>query len=195
MGKTERNILRGLFSLFVLLLFLFTFLKIRERFLKETSIYIFLTKQQDNQTYIIPVQRKIGYYRKNIENKIKFAIKELIKGPTQEEKKEGFSTSLNENIVLLNVSLDGDIVNLDFSKEVEEGGGTLLMETRIAQIVYTVTQFEGIRKVRFLIEGKNIDYFSGEGITIVEKPVSRGDLKEFDIKIIEEGKNERGNTS
>jgi spore germination protein GerM len=187
MGKTERNIIRGLFALFVLLLFFFGFLKVREKFLKEMSVYIFLAKQEDSQTYIIPVQRKIGYYGRNIENKIGSAIKELIKGPTEEEKKEGFSTSLNENTRLLNVSLENDTVNLDFSREVEEGGGTLLMETRIAQIVYTATQFEGIKKVRFLIEGKNINYFSGEGITIVEKPVSRDDLKEFEIKIMEEG--------
>jgi spore germination protein GerM len=143
----------------------------------------------------MPVQRKIGFYGKSIQNKVESAIKELIKGPTEEEKKEGFSTSLNENTRLLNVSIEGDTVNLDFSKEVEEGGGTLLMESRIAQIVYTATQFEGIKKVRFLIEGKNIDYFSGEGITIVEKPIGREDLAEFDIKIIEEGKNEKGNTS
>jgi spore germination protein GerM len=196
MGKGERNTAIGLFALFILLLLFFGFLKVKEKILKETSVYIFLTKQENNQTLIMPVQRKIGFYGKSIQNKVESAIKELIKGPTEEEKKEGFSTSLNENTRLLNVSIEGDTVNLDFSKEVEEGGGTLLMESRIAQIVYTATQFEGIKKVRFLIEGKNIDYFSGEGITIVEKPIGREDLSEFDIKIIEEeGKNEKGNTS
>jgi spore germination protein GerM len=194
MKKIERNIEIGLLLLFILLLSFLGFLKVRGKFLKEISVYIFLTKQENNQTYIIPVQRKIGYYGKNIENKISSAIKELIKGPTEEEKKEGFSTLVNEDIRLLNVSLENDTVNLDFSKEVEKGGGTLLMETRIAQIVYTATQFEGIKKVRFLIEGKNIDYFSGEGITIVEKPIGREDLKEFEIKIIEEGKNEKRDT-
>ncbi len=186
MKKSERNFLIGLFILFILLLLVFGFLKGIGKFLKETSIYIFLTKQENENTLIIPVPRKIGYHRENIENKIERAIKELIKGPTEEEKNEGFSTALNENTRLLNVKIENDTVNLDFSKEVEEGGGTLLMETRIAQIVYTATQFEGIKKVRFLIEGKNIDYFSGEGITIVEKPISRKDLEEFDIKIIEE---------
>lgn len=195
MKKNEKFILIGLFSFFILLLLFLVFLKIKEKFLKETSIYVFLTKQEEEQTFIIPVRRNIGFYRNKIEKKIEYAIRELIKGPTEQEKKEGFSTYLNENTRLLNVSIEDNIVNLNFSKEVEEGGGTLVMEARIAQIVYTATQFPEIEKVRFLIEGKTIKYFSGEGITIVEKPVSRDDLKEFDIKIIEEEKNEKRNPS
>jgi spore germination protein GerM len=165
-----------------------------EKFTQKTTVYVFFVKQENDRTIIQPVKRKIKYYGR-IENKIETAMKELLKGPTEEEKKNGFSTSLNENTRILNLSIEGDTVNLDFSKDVEEGGGTLLMETRIAQIVYTSTQFPGIERVRFLIEGKTINYFSGEGITIVEKPISREDLKEFEIEIIEEEQNEKGNTS
>ncbi|MCM8803670.1 MAG: GerMN domain-containing protein [Candidatus Omnitrophica bacterium] len=195
MKKSEKFVLIGLFYFFILLLFFLVFLKVKEKFLKQTSIYIFLTKQEGDQTFIVPLQRNINFYKKKLENKIEYAILELIKGPTEEEKGKGFSTSLNENTKLLNVSVEDNIVNLNFSKEVEEGGGTLAMETRIAQIVYTATQFPTIKKVRFLIEGKTIEYFSGEGITIVEKPVSRDDLKEFDIKIIEEERNEKRDSS
>ncbi len=183
----ERNVLLILLSVFILLVLFLGVLKIKERILKETVVYIFLVQQNDNNVYLVPVKRKISYYGK-IENRIENTLKELLKGPTEEEKKNGFSTSLNENVRILNVKMEEDTVNLDFSKEVEEGGGTSLMETRIAQIVCTATQFPEVKKVRFLIEGKTIEYFSGEGITIVEKPVSRDDLKEFEIKIIEEGR-------
>ncbi|MCM8772997.1 MAG: GerMN domain-containing protein [Candidatus Omnitrophica bacterium] len=183
--KKEKNILFFLFFLFVFLILFLLFLKIKGYFIKESKVYIYLTHQND-QTYLVPVVRKIKYTKK-IEEKIKNAINELFKGPTEEEKEAGLSTSLNEDSKLLNVSIEKDTVNLDFSENIEEGGGTSLMETRIAQIVYTATQFPEIKKVRFLIEGKTINYFSGEGITIVEKPVSREDLKEFDIKIKEGG--------
>ncbi len=194
MKRYERFIIIGLVSFLILILIFLFFLKVRNIFLKQTGVYIYLTQQRDNQTFIIPVRREVKYYKK-VESKIFSAMKELLKGPSEEEKKAGISTSLNENTRLLEVKVEGDTVNLDFSREVEEGGGTILMETRIAQIVCTATQFPEIEKVRFLIEGKTINYFSGEGITIVEKPVSREDLKEFDIKIIEEDKNEERNSS
>jgi len=194
MGKKQKVVIYILLSLFILLLFLLGAWEVIEKFTQKTTVYVFFVKQENDRTIIQPVKRKIKYYGR-IENKIETAIKELLKGPTEEEKKNGFSTSLNENTRILNLSIEGDTVNLDFSKDVEEGGGTLLMETRIAQIVYTSTQFPGIERVRFLIEGKTINYFSGEGITIVEKPISREDLKEFEIEIIEEEQNEKGNTS
>jgi spore germination protein GerM len=194
MGKKQKVIIYILLSLFILLLFLLGAWEVIEKFTQKTTVYVFFVKQENDRTIIQPVKRKIKYYGR-IENKIETAMKELLKGPTEEEKKNGFSTSLNENTRILNLSIEGDTVNLDFSKDVEEGGGTLLMETRIAQIVYTSTQFPGIERVRFLIEGKTINYFSGEGITIVEKPISREDLKEFEIEIIEEEQNEKGNTS
>lgn len=195
MERREKIVISVLFSFLVLIFLFFAFLKIREKILGEIKVYIFLTKQENNESIIVPVERKVKCYGNRIEDKIKASMRELLKGPTEEEKKDGLSTSLNEKTNLYNVEIEGDVVNLDFSKDVEEGGGTLLMETRIAQIVYTATQFPEIKKVRFLIEGKPINYFSGEGITIVEKPIGRDDLKEFEIKIIEEGKNEEGNSS
>ncbi|HOK56977.1 MAG TPA: GerMN domain-containing protein [bacterium] len=194
MEKKEKIVIYVLFSIFILLLLLLGTWEIIEKFTQKTNVYIFLVKQEKDKTIVKPVIRKIKYYR-GIENKIENTMRELIKGPTEEEKKNGFSTSLNENTRILDLKIEGDTLNLNFSKEVEEGGGTLLMETRIAQIVYTGTQFPEIEKIRFLIEGNTIKYFSGEGITIVEKPVSRDDLKEFEIEIIEEGKNEKRNSS
>lgn len=194
MEKKEKFVIYVLLSIFIFLIFFMIVLKISEKFTQKTIVYIFLVRQENNKILVQPVKRKIKYYGR-LENKIENTIKELIKGPTEEEKRNGFSTSLNENTKILNLNIEGDILNLNFSKDVEEGGGTLLMETRIAQIVYTGTQFPGIQRVRFLIEGNTIKYFSGEGITIVEKPVSRDDLKECEIEIIEEEKNEKRNTS
>ncbi|MCM8784767.1 MAG: GerMN domain-containing protein [Candidatus Omnitrophica bacterium] len=186
MGKKEKIVIYILFSIFIVLVIILGLWKISEKFAEKTNIYIFLTRQENNKIIVEPVKRKIIYYGR-IENKIENAMNELIKGPTEEEKESGFFTCLNRNTKILYVNIEGDTLNLDFSKEVEEGGGTSLMEARIAQIVCTGTQFPEIKKVRFLIEGKPIKYFSGEGITIVEKPIGRDDLKEFDIEIIEEG--------
>ncbi len=187
MGKKEKIIIYILLSIFIILFFALGFWEISEKFTEQTSVYIFLIRQENNKIIVEPVKRKIKYYNK-IEKRIENTMKELIKGPTEDEKEKGFYTCLNGNTKILNLNIEGDTLNLNFSKEVEEGGGTLLMEARIAQIVCTATQFPEIQKVRFLIEGEPKKYFSGEGITIIEKPVSREDLKEFNIEITEEGK-------
>jgi len=47
-----------------------------------------------------------------------------------------------------------------------------MLEARLYQVVYTATQFEGIKGVRFLIEGKSKSVFSAEGLSI-RKPLTR----------------------
>lgn len=186
MEKKKKIFLYFLTGIFLLLILFLGFLKIKEKFLKSGVVYIYLSLYKNNTPWLIPVERKISYYG-DIEEKIKAVVEELIKGPTEEEKENGFSTCVPENVKILDVRVNKKekIVYLDFSKEIEQGGGTLLMEARIAQIVYTATQFPEIESVRFLIEGKTIDYFSGEGITIVEHPIKREDLKEFEINVKE----------
>ena len=73
--------------------------------------------------------------------------------------------------------MEEDTVLLNFSKQIDEGGGTETMLARLRQIVYTATQFSGVNKVRFLIDGQPIKYFSSEGLTEVEHPIGRADLE------------------
>jgi spore germination protein GerM len=51
------------------------------------------------------------------------------------------------------------------------GTGTLL---RLAQVVYTLTQFPGVASVQFLREGQRLDLF-GEGLAL-NRPLTRQDL-------------------
>lgn len=178
----EKKVLIFLFAILALLLFSFLSLKVRNIIVERTTVSIYLVKNENGNIYLIPVYRKIENYKK-IESKIKKTLEELIKGPNELEKKENIFSCLNENTKIIDLKLEDGILNINFTKEVEEGGGTQTMETRIAQIVYTATQFPEIEKVRFLIEGKTINYFSGEGITIVEKPIGREDLNELEIKL------------
>ncbi|MDJ0665270.1 MAG: Gmad2 immunoglobulin-like domain-containing protein [Acidimicrobiia bacterium] len=71
-------------------------------------------------------------------------------------------------------SLDGNVLQVDLPAEFEAGGGSMLMITRLAQVVFTATQFDGIDSVLFLIEGEVVDVFSGEGI-VLDGPQTRMD--------------------
>lgn len=187
MKKNEKIILGILVGIFLLMILFLGFLKIKERFLKKNTVYIYFPNQKIEEHKLVPIEREISYYG-DITKKVKETIEQLIEGPNIDEKQNGFFTCIPPETRILNINLDkgNRILYIDFSKEIEQGGGTLSMETRIAQIVYTATQFPEVESVRFLIEGKMVDYFSGEGITIVEHPIKREHLKEFEVSTKEE---------
>ncbi|HEV3473489.1 MAG TPA: Gmad2 immunoglobulin-like domain-containing protein [Actinomycetota bacterium] len=82
-------------------------------------------------------------------------------GPFQEA---GDTTAIPDGTELLHVARDGSVLEVDLSDDFEAGGGSLSMQMRVAQIVYTGTQFEGIESVRILIEGGRVDAIGGEGV-------------------------------
>jgi len=178
MKKSEKVIIFSLIGIFILMVGFLLYIKNRSKIISATTGYIYLLTHTENNVYIVPVVRKIPYRRK-LEKKVRFLIEKLIEGPTPEEKARGLSTAIPSGVKLLNVRIERNVVYLDFNEEIEKGGGTLTMEGRLAQIVYTATQFPEIEKVRFLIGGKFIKYFSGEGITEVENPVDRKTFSEF----------------
>ena len=59
------------------------------------------------------------------------------------------------------------------------------MFTRLAQVVFTLTQFPSVDGVRFKLDGKLIDTLGGEGI-IVDEPVGREDYEDMSPAILVE---------
>jgi len=173
MRRNERIVIYGLLGLLVVMVLSFFFIKEKIIIFGERSASVFfLQYEEETKTnYLVPVKRAIP--RGNIEEKIKAAIDELLKGPDEKEKADGLNTAMPEGATLIDVKVEGDIAFLNFSKEIEQGGGTMLMTDRLAQIVYTATQFPPVNKVRLLINGEPIKYFSGEGLTDVENPMGR----------------------
>ena len=102
------------------------------------------------------------------------AIRALVEGPTEAEVDEGLSTAIPSDTLLLGIVIEGGLATIDLGREFEAGGGSLAMLSRLAQIVYTLTQFPTVAAVQFKLDGRPITFFSGEGI-LLEKPVTRGD--------------------
>lgn len=66
---------------------------------------------------------------------------------------------------------------MDLNTRYESGGGSLSMMTRLAQVVFTLTQFPTVDKVAFLLEGEPVEAFGGEGI-VLDEPADRGRFEE-----------------
>jgi hypothetical protein len=102
------------------------------------------------------------------------AIRALVDGPTAAELDEGLSSAVPEDTLLLGIVIVDGLATIDLGREFEAGGGSFAMLGRLAQVVYTLTQFPTVDAVQFQLDGEPITVFSGEGI-LLEKPVTRGD--------------------
>ena len=82
------------------------------------------------------------------------SLKELIKGPSETEREQGYYTSLNSGVRLLGIRSEAGTAYADFSRELEENvaGSCQTLAIR-AQINETLLQFEAVEKVVILVEG------------------------------------------
>lgn len=100
------------------------------------------------------------------------AIRGLLIGPSESERARGLTSAIPSGTTLRGLRIDGVVVLLDLSREVESGGGSSMMLARFWQLVYTATQFSGTPQVRILIEGTAKPALGGEGV-LIDRPVSR----------------------
>jgi spore germination protein GerM len=106
------------------------------------------------------------------------ALEALLAGPSSVEATAGVSTAIPEGTRLLGVTIEDGIATVDLSAEYESGGGSLAMFMRLAQVVYTVTQFPTVEGVLFELDGQPVEVFSGEGI-VLDGPVTREDYEDM----------------
>ena len=104
------------------------------------------------------------------------AIRALIAGPTPSEQDTELSTAIPADTLLLGLTISDGLATIDLSREFEVGGGSFNILSRLAQVVYTLTQFETIDEVVFHLDGEPVTVFSGEGV-LLEDPVDRGDYE------------------
>ncbi len=106
------------------------------------------------------------------------AINALLAGPTGVERRSGLTSAVPAGTRLLGISLAKGIATVDLTSEYQAGGGSLSMQMRLGQVVYTMTQFPTVKSVRFKLDGTPVDVFSGEGI-VLDHPVGRSDYKDL----------------
>ena len=103
---------------------------------------------------------------------LKGALLELLNGPDSSESSAGFDTAIPEGTALRSVRVSGTTAIIDLSLEYAKDGGAAAVFIRLDQVVYTATQFSTVKKVRFLIGGKTVKVFTGEGV-MLDRPQAR----------------------
>jgi Sporulation and spore germination/Immunoglobulin-like domain of bacterial spore germination len=104
------------------------------------------------------------------------AMESLIAGPSTQEQAAAVGSQIPAGTQLLGLNVDNGVATVDLTSEFESGGGSASMNMRIAQVVYTLTQFPTVKGVLFQLDGQRVDVLGGEGV-IVDQPVTRKDYR------------------
>ncbi len=139
---------------------------------KETvSIYFLSLDSKDNVIYK-KVQRELPIK----ENKLEYAVKELLKGPGIVEKSMGAYSEIPQSTKLLKVKYNGDKVIIDLSSDFQYGGGTDSIYSRMMQLIKTSITNTDNKKIYLYLDGKQVNVIGGEGI-MVAQPLTEQSLE------------------
>jgi germination protein M len=112
------------------------------------------------------------------------ALNELLTGTTPYEDDLGFSNEIPMETRLLGISIQDDgTAIVDLSGDFEAGGGSASMQMRVAQIVFTMTQFSTVDQVQIRIDGADVDSIGGEGV-MADQPLTRADFEDLSPAIL-----------
>jgi spore germination protein GerM len=106
---------------------------------------------------------------KNVINLEKLLSK-LLKGPSLENKRDGFGTEIPRGTRLLSVKENPESLTVDLSGQFVSGGGSRSMILRYKQLLQTIQSISADKPVYVLVEGKEIERIGGEGL-VVENPI------------------------
>lgn len=122
---------------------------------------------------LVPVERPL----QNTNEPLAAAARELMSGPTAEEKQAGLFSEIPPKARIQKIIREDGTVLISFNSELEKyGGGSARVQGLIAQIVYTFTEVPGVTKVRILVGKKGEVVLGGEGF-VIDKPLARQDIK------------------
>lgn len=103
------------------------------------------------------------------------AMTALLAGPAKAESaNHAITTAIPDGTTVNGVSIKNGIATVDLSTAFGSEGGAASMRYRLAQVVYTLTQFSNVRSVLFEVDGQAVTAFGSEGIAL-DGPSKRAD--------------------
>jgi Sporulation and spore germination/Immunoglobulin-like domain of bacterial spore germination len=113
------------------------------------------------------------------------AVEQLIAGPTAEDQDLGLSSDVPPDTEVRGITIAGGQATVDLSHSFAEGAEASL-SSRLAQVVYTLTQFPTVQTVAFEVDGKPLTTATdGEG-ALLHHPASRSNYESLAPAILVE---------
>ena len=141
-----------------------------------------------NEPALVPVLRTVPRSTKTATA----AMKALLAGPSAKERaaRPQIGTFIPAGSKLLGIEMSGGLATVDLSAEFASLSpddawdlGVFSLRGRLAQVVYTMTQFAAVDRVDFKVEGKPVKVFASEEI-VLDTPVTRATYRDHYLPLI-----------
>jgi len=106
----------------------------------------------------------------------KAAMSALLAGPTARERAIGMTSDVPAGTTLRGVTIAGGVATVDLSSAFAATGTKAAMTARLAQVVYTLTHFAGVRGALFKVDGTPLATFGATGVSFA-RPQRRADFE------------------
>lgn len=103
------------------------------------------------------------------------ALRALLDRPNGRELAAGLTTAVPRNTQLLDLTVTGGLARVDLSGLFREGEGVPATRERLAQVVYTLTQFPTVKSVRVRIDGHTV---TALGDVKLDRALTRADFED-----------------
>ena len=94
------------------------------------------------------------------------ALSQLLKGPDDPENASGLLSAIPQGTALRSLSVKNGLAVVDLSADFVSGGGSSSMYLRLGQLVYTLTEFQTVDRVKIRIDGSDLRVLGGEGLLV-----------------------------
>jgi len=142
-------------------------------FSQTTYLTVFFT--DSTGTKLKASHRKVGYNGTiSLERLI---IEQLLSGPISDEIANGMYNTMPEGTVLNTITKNDETVIIDLSSQFLDGIEGVSKEVIVYSLVNSLCELTGVRKVRFVIDGKSVEFFGN---------VAFGEEFEMNLSLISE---------
>ena len=123
-----------------------------------TTVKVFFNNDRMDPEFscnkVFPVEREIL----KTQAVARAALTELLKGPTEAEKAQGFFTSINPGVKIQELTIENGVARVDFDSQLEfQVGGSCRVSAIRAEITQTLKQFPTVNSVIISIDGRTED--------------------------------------
>jgi hypothetical protein len=136
-------------------------------------------ERRDVRIYLVRGEH-VGVARRSVAatpGVLRAALTELLAGPSAEEEGWGLMSAVPDGVEVLGVDLADGTATVDLTGSFDDGGGSLSMLLRLAQLVHTATQFPTVERIALRLDGEPVTTFSAEGIEL-PPTLTRADVEQ-----------------
>ena len=146
--------------------------KTEEKKIPKTYVTVYFLGMDKNDTGIFKkVQRELPQGQ----SKLKFALNQLVSGPSPYEKKVGVYSEIPKNVKILGIVESQNKIIINVSGNIQTGGGADSIYSRMKQFIKTTLANSPKKPIYLYIDGKQAEVLGGEGI-MISQPLNENSL-------------------